>query len=66
MNDLICRDVEILIGAADDTAALIMVTEVLNNRCNLLDYINRFGYVPKYGKPKNKIDKINYFPQNRR
>lgn len=52
--------------AADDTAALIMVTEVLNNRCNLLDYINRFGYVPKYGKPKNKIDKINYFPQNRR
>lgn len=52
--------------AADDTAALIMVTEVLNNRCNLLDYINRFGYVPKYGKPKNKIDKNNYFPQNRR
>lgn len=52
--------------AADDTAALIMVTEVLNNRCNMLDYINRFGYVPKYGKPKNKIDKINYFPQNRR
>ena len=52
--------------AADDTAALIMVTEVLNNRCNLLDYINRFGYVPKYGKPKNKIDKINYYPQNRR
>ncbi len=52
--------------AADDTAALIMVTEVLNNRCNLLDYINRFGYVPKYGKPKSKIDKVNYFPQSRR
>lgn len=52
--------------AADDTAALIMVTEVLSNRCNLLDYVNRFGYVPKYGKPKNKIEKINYFPQDRR
>lgn len=51
--------------AADDTAALIMVTEALSNRCNLLDYVNRFGYVPKYGKPK-KIDKIKYFPQNRR
>ena len=52
--------------AADDTAALIMVTEALSNRCNLLDYVNRFGYVPKYGKPKSKIDKIKYFPQNRR
>lgn len=51
--------------AADDTAALIMVTEALSNRCNLLDYVNRFGYVPKYGKPKSKIDKIKYFPQNR-
>ena len=37
-----------------------------HNRCNLLDYVNRFGYVPKYGKPKSKIDKIKYFPQNRR
>ena len=52
--------------AADDTAALVMVTEVLSNRCNLLDYVNYFGYVPKYGKPKSKIDKVNYFPQSRR
>lgn len=52
--------------AADDTAALIMVTEALSNRCNLLDYVNRFGYVPKYGKPKSKIDKIKYFPQSGR
>lgn len=49
--------------ALDDVYSLIGVTNILDQKCNLLEYVNVFGYLEKYGKPQNPLDKIAYFPQ---
>lgn len=51
--------------AIDDVNALVGVTEALiNERDDLADYINVFGFNPDFGRPKkNVINKVIYCPQ---
>ena len=56
-------DLYYLYSSTNDVYSLIGVTNVLDQKCNLLEYVNVFGYLEKYGKPQNPLDKIAYFPQ---
>ena len=50
--------------AIDDVAALFEVVKAMDNeRADLLNYVNLFGYNPKYGVSGPMIDKVRYHPQ---
>ena len=51
--------------AIDDVKALVEVTRAMNEeRPDLQDYVNLFGYNEKYGAPKIKIAGVTYKPQS--
>lgn len=50
--------------AIDDVAALFEVVKAMDNeRADLLNYVNLFGYNPKYGISGSRIDGVTYWPQ---
>lgn len=50
--------------AIDDVAALFEVCKAMDNeRADLLNYVNLFGYNPKYGVSGRRIDGVTYWPQ---
>ena len=50
--------------AIDDVLALVEVLKAMDDECDDLDnYINLFGYNPKYGVQGEKINFITYLPQ---
>ena len=50
--------------AIDDVAALFEVCKAMDNeRADLLEYVNIFGYNPKYGVGGPRIDGVAYWPQ---
>lgn len=50
--------------AIDDVAALFEVVKAMDNeRADLLNYVNLFGYNPKYGVSGPRIDGVKYWPQ---
>lgn len=50
--------------AIDDTAALYEVlVKIAEENDNLDEYVNVFGYNPRYGIPKNKISSMRYYEQ---
>ena len=51
--------------AIDDVAALFEVCKAMDaERSDLLNYVNVFGYNPKYGVSGKRIEKVAYWPQN--
>lgn len=50
--------------AIDDVTALFEVCKAMDNeRADLLDYVNLFGYNPKYGVSGQRIEGVDYWPQ---
>lgn len=50
--------------AIDDVAALFEVCKAMDNeRADLLNYVNLFGYNPKYGVNGYRLDGVTYWPQ---
>ena len=50
--------------AIDDVAALFEVCKAMDDeRADLLEYVNIFGYNPKYGVSGPRIDGVTYWPQ---
>ena len=50
--------------ALDDVAALFEVCRAMDNeRADLLEYVNTFGYNPKYGVSGRRLEKVTYWPQ---
>lgn len=50
--------------AIDDTEALVWVTDaMIAERNDLMEYINVFGYLQKYGVSGREFEKIYYMPQ---
>lgn len=50
--------------AIDDVAALFEVCKAMDNeRPDLLNYVNVFGYNPKYGVSGYRLDGVSYYPQ---
>lgn len=50
--------------ALDDVEALFEVCKAIDNeRPDLLEYVNTFGYNPKYGVGGQRIEKVSYWPQ---
>lgn len=50
--------------AIDDVAALFEVCKAMDNeRSDLLEYVNMFGYNPKYGVGGHRLDGVIYHPQ---
>lgn len=50
--------------AIDDVAALFEVCKAMDaERADLLDYVNLFGYNPKYGVSGRRLDGVTYSPQ---
>lgn len=50
--------------AIDDVAALFEVVKAMDNeRADLLNYVNLFGYNPKYGVSGCRIPGVKYWPQ---
>ena len=50
--------------ALDDVAALFEVCKAMDDeRADLLEYVNIFGYNPKYGVSGYRIDGVTYWPQ---
>ena len=50
--------------AIDDVAALLEVCKAMDDeRADLLDYVNIFGYNPKYGVSGHRLDGVTYWPQ---
>jgi len=50
--------------ASDDAAALFEVCRAMDDeRPDLLEYVNTFGYNPKYGVSGYQIDGVSYWPQ---
>lgn len=51
--------------AIDDVIALFEVCKAMDEeRADLIEYVNMFGYNPKYGVSGRRINGINYWPQN--
>ena len=51
--------------AIDDVMALFEVFKALNDeKSNLLSYVNKFSFNPKYGIKGQRISKVKYFPQS--
>lgn len=51
--------------AIDDVAALFEVVKAMDNeRADLLTYVNLFGYNPKYGVSGDRLEGVDYWPQN--
>lgn len=51
--------------AIDDVLALFEVCKAMDaERADLIEYVNMFGYNPKYGVTERRISGINYWPQN--
>ena len=51
--------------AIDDVAALFEVVKAMDNeRADLLNYVNLFGYNPKYGVSGPRIHGVTYWPQH--
>ncbi len=50
--------------AVDDVLATVEVMKKMDKEWdNLMNYVNLFGYVPKYGPPKDRIRSVTYKPQ---
>ena len=50
--------------AIDDVKALFEVCRSMDDeRADLLEYVNTFGYNPKYGVSGQRIEKVSYWPQ---
>lgn len=50
--------------AIDDVSALFEVCKAMDNeRPDLLNYVNVFGYNPKYGVSGYRLDGVSYYPQ---
>ena len=50
--------------AIDDVEALFEVCKAMDNeRADLLNYVNMFGYNPKYGVSGYRLDGVTYWPQ---
>ena len=50
--------------AIDDVKALFEVCRAMDDeRADLLEYVNTFGYNPKYGVSGQRIEKVTYWPQ---
>lgn len=50
--------------AIDDVAALFEVCKAMDDeRADLLEYVNIFGYNPKYGVSGFRLDGVTYWPQ---
>lgn len=50
--------------ADQDALATVSVMDVMSaERDDLPDYINLFGYIPKYGPPRRPIRSVTYLPQ---
>lgn len=50
--------------AIDDVAALFEVCKAMDKeRADLLNYVNIFGYNPRYGVSGNRLDGVTYWPQ---
>jgi DNA polymerase III epsilon subunit-like protein len=48
----------------DDVKALYYVLEeMIKENDNISTYINRIGYIPKYGQPKSSNQKLEFFAQ---
>lgn len=55
----------VLLDALADVAALFEVCKAMDaERSDLLNYVNVFGYNPKYGVSGKRIEKVAYWPQN--
>lgn len=51
--------------AIDDVAALFEVCKAMDaERADLLNYVNIFGYNPKYGVTGHRLDGVRYWPQH--
>lgn len=51
--------------AIDDVAALFEVCKAMDDeRADLLEYVNIFGYNPKYGVSGFRLDGVTYWPQH--
>lgn len=51
--------------ALDDVAALFEVCRAMDDeRADLLEYVNIFGYNPKYGVAGRRLDGVTYWPQH--
>lgn len=51
--------------AIDDVMALFEVFKAMNDeKSNLLSYVNKFSFNPKYGIRGQRISKVKYFPQS--
>lgn len=51
-------------SAIDDALATVSVMNAMaEERNDLLNYVNLFGYIPKYGPPKPQIRSVTYRPQ---
>lgn len=51
-------------SADDDALAAAWVMDAMaGEQQDLLNYVNLFGYIPKYGVPKNAIRSVTYAPQ---
>lgn len=51
-------------SAIDDALATVSVMNAMaEEKDDLLDYVNLFGYIPKYGPPKPQIRSVTYRPQ---
>lgn len=50
--------------ADEDALATVYVMDAMAaERDDLLEYIDLFGYIPKYGPPKRRIRSVTYLPQ---
>lgn len=49
--------------AFNDTVALVRLTEEMDRNFNTEEYINKIGYMEKYGMPKNLLNGVEYIPQ---
>ena len=50
--------------AVDDVLATVEVMKAMDNeRSDLMNYVNLFGFVPKYGPPKDRIRSVTYKSQ---
>lgn len=51
-------------SAIDDALATVSVMNAMaEEKDDLLNYVNLFGYIPKYGPPKPQIRSVTYRPQ---
>ena len=49
--------------AIDDVTALLAVTDAMGTEGDLLQWVNVFGYNPKFGAPEHSMKKVRLFPQ---